>query len=118
MDLRFRGLHARCTAFDILALDGEDLLKLPLKLRKTRLARLLALWPEGIVVSEFGQGEIQPGLFRDACKIGLEGMISKPPGQHLSQRPVAELDQSQKPKFASDDGWQVCRFHWLLAAAY
>jgi len=33
-------------AFDILALDGDDLRKLPLHLRKTNLARLLALADE------------------------------------------------------------------------
>jgi bifunctional non-homologous end joining protein LigD len=38
-------------AFDILTLDGEDLRDLPLHLRKTNLARLLARRPEGIFVS-------------------------------------------------------------------
>jgi bifunctional non-homologous end joining protein LigD len=44
-------------AFDILALDGDDLRDLPLSLRKTNLARLLARCPEGIFVAPFGQGE-------------------------------------------------------------
>ena len=35
-------------AFDILALDGDDLRKLPLYLRKTNLARLLARRADGI----------------------------------------------------------------------
>src|SRR6476661_5060128 len=80
----FNGLHSRrhddemmLYAFDILALDGEDLRKLPLHLRKTNLARLLARRPEGIFVSDFEQGEIGPDLFRAACKLGLEGMVSK-----------------------------------------
>jgi bifunctional non-homologous end joining protein LigD len=64
-------------AFDILALDGEDLRNLPLDLRKNNLARLLARRPEGIFVSEFEQGEIGPDLFRQACKFGLEGLVSK-----------------------------------------
>src|SRR5580700_11108140 len=34
-------------AFDIMALDGDDLRDLPLSLRKTSLARLLARSPEG-----------------------------------------------------------------------
>ena len=41
------------------------------------LARLLARRPEGIFVSEFEQGEIGPDLFRQACKFGLEGLVSK-----------------------------------------
>jgi bifunctional non-homologous end joining protein LigD len=60
-----------------LALNGEDLRKLPLSLRKTNLARLLARRPEGIFVSDFEQGEIGPDLFRAACKMGLEGLVSK-----------------------------------------
>jgi bifunctional non-homologous end joining protein LigD len=62
---------------DILALEGDDLRKLPLHLRKTNLARLLARRPEGIFVSEFERGEIGPDLFRKACEFGLEGMVSK-----------------------------------------
>jgi bifunctional non-homologous end joining protein LigD len=80
----FNGLHSRrhndevqLYAFDILALDGEDLRKLPLHLRKTNLARLLARRPEGIFVSDFEQGEIGPDLFRKACEFGLEGLVSK-----------------------------------------
>ncbi len=64
-------------AFDILALDGDDLRKLPLHLRKTNLSRLLARRPEGIFVSDSEQGEIGPDLFRHACLMGLEGMVSK-----------------------------------------
>ncbi len=57
--------------------NGDDLRNLPLHLRKTNLARLLARRPEGIFVSEFEQGEIGPDLFRQACKFGLEGLVSK-----------------------------------------
>src|SRR5215831_13868198 len=49
-------------AFDILALDGEDLRSLPLSMRKTNLARLLARQPAGIFVAPFEQGEIGPDL--------------------------------------------------------
>jgi bifunctional non-homologous end joining protein LigD len=80
----FNALHTRrhdnevqLYAFDILALEGDDLRKLPLSLRKTNLARLLARRPEGIFVNDFEQGEIGPALFRAACKMGLEGMVSK-----------------------------------------
>ena len=80
----FNGLHSRrhdgevqLYAFDMLALEGDDLRKLPLHLRKNNLARLLARRPEGIFVSEFEQGEIGPDLFRKACEFGLEGLVSK-----------------------------------------
>jgi bifunctional non-homologous end joining protein LigD len=64
-------------AFDILALDGEDLRDMPLSMRKANLARLLARRPDGIFIAPFEQGEIGPDLFRAACNIGLEGIVSK-----------------------------------------
>src|SRR6478672_11926355 len=64
-------------AFDILALDGDDLRKLPLHLRKTNLARLLARRADGIHLAPFEQGEIGPDLFRAACDMMLEGLVSK-----------------------------------------
>ena len=80
----FNALHSRqheeevqLYAFDILTLDGEDLRPLPLSLRKTNLARLLARRPDGIFVAPFEQGEIGPDLFRAAYNMGLEGLVSK-----------------------------------------
>jgi ATP-dependent DNA ligase len=80
----FDALHSRkhdhevqLYCFDILALDGDDLRGLPLSMRKTNLARLLARRPDGIFVAPFEQGEIGPDLFRKACEFGLEGLVSK-----------------------------------------
>ena len=64
-------------AFDVLAMDGDDLRDLPLSMRKANLQRLLARRPDGIFLSDFEQGEIGPDLFREACRMGLEGMVSK-----------------------------------------
>jgi ATP-dependent DNA ligase len=64
-------------AFDVLALDGDDLRQLPLSMRKTNLARLLARRPDGIFVAPFESGEIGPDLFKAACRMGLEGLVSK-----------------------------------------
>jgi ATP-dependent DNA ligase len=64
-------------AFDVLAMDGDDLRDLPLSMRKANLQRLLARRPDGIFLSDFEQGEIGPDLFRAACRMGLEGMVSK-----------------------------------------
>jgi ATP-dependent DNA ligase len=63
-------------AFDCLALDGEDLRALPLSTRKTNLARLLARRPD-IFAAPYELGEIGPDLFRAACRMGLEGLVSK-----------------------------------------
>jgi bifunctional non-homologous end joining protein LigD len=87
----FEALHSRqhddevqLYAFDILALDGEDLRTLPLSMRKTNLAmrktnlaRLLSRRPDGIFVAPYETGEIGPDLFRAACNMGLEGVVSK-----------------------------------------
>jgi ATP-dependent DNA ligase len=80
----FNGLHSRkhdaeveFYGFDILVSDGDDLRRLPLSMRKTNLARLLARRVDGIFLSDFEQGEIGPDLFRHACLLGLEGMVSK-----------------------------------------
>ena len=64
-------------AFDVLALDGDDLRDLPLSMRKANLDRLLGDRPDGIFVNRFEQGAIGPDLFRAACDMGLEGLVSK-----------------------------------------
>ena len=64
-------------AFDILALNGDDLRPLPLSMRKAHLERLLERRPDGIFISPFEQGEIGPDLFRAACNMGLDGLVSK-----------------------------------------
>jgi bifunctional non-homologous end joining protein LigD len=64
-------------AFDVLALNGDDLRPLSLSMRKAHLSRLLARRPDGILISSFEQGEIGLDLFRKACEFGLEGLVSK-----------------------------------------
>ena len=54
-------------AFDILALDSDDLRNLPLHLRKNNLARLLARRADGIHLAPFEEGEMEPDLFTAAC---------------------------------------------------
>jgi ATP-dependent DNA ligase len=64
-------------AFDVLAMDGDDLRPMPLSMRKASLAKLLHWRPDGIFTGSFEQGEIGPDLFRHACLMGLEGLVSK-----------------------------------------
>src|SRR5687767_13205448 len=67
---------ARLIAYDLLALNGEDLRKMPLHERRKRLEDLLsgndALWFSSSV--EGGKGA---ALFRRACAMGLEGIVPK-----------------------------------------
>ena len=74
----FYALHSRrhndevqLYAFDCLALDGDDLRKLPLSMRKTNLAHLLARRPDGIFVAPTEQGEIGPTCFAPPAGWGL-----------------------------------------------
>jgi bifunctional non-homologous end joining protein LigD len=79
----FDALHRRGTvgeamlyAFDLLELDGQDLRALPLGERKRRLARLMGERRLGIVLSEHTD-EDGATIFQHACKMGLEGIVSK-----------------------------------------
>jgi bifunctional non-homologous end joining protein LigD len=85
-------------AFDLLAMDGDDLRHLPLSMRRANPARLLARRPDGIFISDFEQGEIGPELFRKACEFGLEGLVSKHSDRPYRGRSAEALDQSQEPE--------------------
>jgi bifunctional non-homologous end joining protein LigD len=63
-------------AFDLIELDGEDFRLLPLGKRKARLARLLARLAPGIELNEYTDAD-GAAVFRQACKMGLEGIVSK-----------------------------------------
>jgi ATP-dependent DNA ligase len=56
--------------------DGEDLRPRPLSDRKAKLARLLARAPAGIVYNEHTDLD-GATVFLHACKLGLEGIVSK-----------------------------------------
>jgi bifunctional non-homologous end joining protein LigD len=84
-------------AFDILALDGDDLRKLPLHLRKTNLAQLLARRADGIHLAPFEQGEIGPDLFRAACDRCWKAW-SRNAGQSLSRWPFRDWIKVKNPK--------------------
>jgi bifunctional non-homologous end joining protein LigD len=68
--------EAMLYAFDVLELDGEDLRALPLGDRKKRLARLLGGGRLGIVLGDHTDAD-GATVFRQACVMGLEGIVSK-----------------------------------------
>jgi bifunctional non-homologous end joining protein LigD len=70
------GCDAVLIAFDLIKLDGEDLRRSPIEHRKRKLAKLARGPHPGIVLNEFfeGDGDI---LFKHACKLGCEGIVSK-----------------------------------------
>jgi bifunctional non-homologous end joining protein LigD len=70
------GGGAVLVAFDLVELDGEDLRRSSIEYRKRKLAKLVRRSELGIVLNEHyeGHGEI---IFKHACKLGCEGIVSK-----------------------------------------
>jgi bifunctional non-homologous end joining protein LigD len=63
-------------AFDLLHLDGEDLSRRPLEERKAALEKLLG---KGVGIVRYAPHVVGGGeaVFREACRLGLEGIVSK-----------------------------------------
>ena len=87
-------------AFDLIELDGEDLRRTPIETRKSTLRSLLRGKPAGIA---FNAHFIADGVivYRQACALGCEGIVSKRLGSSLSLRPRRLLAEGQKPGCAS-----------------
>jgi bifunctional non-homologous end joining protein LigD len=63
-------------AFDLIELNGNDLRPDPLQCRKAALEMILAKAGSGIRFNEHIEGDGET-VFRHACKLGLEGIVSK-----------------------------------------
>ena len=79
----FERLHDRTNdhiaiacAFDLLMLNGEDLRRKPFAERKAALRKLLRRSRDGIQYVEHTEGDGEE-MFQAACKLGLEGIVSK-----------------------------------------
>jgi len=63
-------------AFDLIELNGDDLRRDPLEVRKAALRGMLAKAGLGLRFNEHIEGD-GPTVFAHACKMGLEGIVSK-----------------------------------------
>jgi len=63
-------------AFDLLEFNGKDLRRQPLESRKSVLIKLLGSAPSGLVFNHHYQTDGER-VFRAACKLGCEGIVSK-----------------------------------------
>ena len=70
------GESAVLSAFDLLELDGKDLRRKPIEERKRLLAKLLKGSHSSIVLNEYYE-EDGAIVFREACRLGCEGIVSK-----------------------------------------
>jgi hypothetical protein len=64
-------------AFDLIALDGEDMRPHPWETRRATLAGLLRKAGRGIRLSEHLDGTDGETVFQHACRMGLEGIVAK-----------------------------------------
>jgi bifunctional non-homologous end joining protein LigD len=63
-------------AFDLIELNGDDLRGDPLEARKATLAKVLVNAESGIWFNDHIEDDGST-VFRHACKLGLEGIVSK-----------------------------------------
>jgi bifunctional non-homologous end joining protein LigD len=68
-------------AFDLIELDGYDLRQQPLEHRKDKLADLLDGASDGIAFNSHFAGD-GAAIFKQACALGCEGIVSKRLGSH------------------------------------
>ena len=104
---RFEALHARTDdasafayVFDLLSHDGEDVRALPLEGRKAWLRGLLSgkrRSGQGILLSEHLTGD-GPAIYAQACKLGLEGIISKRLGSKYRSGRCSSWIKVKNPK--------------------
>ena len=64
-------------AFDLIELNGDDLRREPLAVRKATLASLLTRASQGLRFNEHMDEKDGPLVLAQACKLGLEGIVSK-----------------------------------------
>jgi bifunctional non-homologous end joining protein LigD len=87
-------------AFDVIELNGEDLRRTPIERRKAVLAILLSRAGARV---QFNEHIEQDGalVFEHACKLGLEGIVSKRKGSPYSSGRSPHWLKSKNPESAA-----------------
>ena len=70
-------LSAFLYAFDLLELDGTDLRREPIEVRKATLASILRTTLQGLRLNEHLEHDCGVTVFQHACALGCEGIVSK-----------------------------------------
>jgi bifunctional non-homologous end joining protein LigD len=83
-------------AFDLIELNGDDLRRDPLEVRKATLASLLAKAASGLRLNEHIEAD-GPTVFAHACKMGLEGIVSKRKGSSYRTGRSSDWLKSKNP---------------------
>jgi bifunctional non-homologous end joining protein LigD len=89
---------AMLVAFDLLQIDDEDIRRESIETRRARLASILASPPDGVQFSQAidGDGDV---IFRNACVMGLEGIVSKRLGSSYRSGRCAHWLKIKNPAF-------------------
>ncbi len=89
--------NAVLVGFDLLHIDGHDVRKSPLEERRELLANRIAR-RDGVQFSEAVEGSGER-IFRHACALGLEGIVSKRLGKSYSHGRCAHWIKTKNPAF-------------------
>src|SRR4029078_11335224 len=73
-------------AFDLLELNGTDLRREPIEVGKATRASILRKARQGVRLNEHLEHDCGLTVFRHACKMGLEGIVSKRLGSRYRSR--------------------------------
>src|SRR3954449_9378861 len=85
-------------AFDLLELDGTDLRREPLEVRKATLASILRKSRYGVRLNEHLEHDCGLTVFQHACKMGLEGIVSKRLGSRYRSGRTSDCLKFKNPE--------------------
>ena len=85
-------------AFDLLELDGADMRREPIEVRKATLASILRKSQHGVRLNEHLEHPEGDVVFRHACKMGLEGIVSKRLGSRYRSGRSPDWLKSKNPQ--------------------
>ena len=85
-------------AFDLVELNGDDLRRDPIERRKAHLVRLLAPTRPGLRLNDWLDEVDGATIFEHACKLGLEGIVSKRKGSRYRSGRSEDWLKSKNPK--------------------
>src|SRR6476659_1774854 len=85
-------------AFDLLELNGTDLRKEPIEVRKATLASILRKSRPGVRLNEHLEHPDGLTVFQHACKMGLEGIVSKRLGSVYRSGRTSDWLKSKNPE--------------------
>ena len=88
-------------AFDLIELNGDDLRREPFEVRKATLASVLSRAASGLKLNEHIEAD-GPTVFAHACRMGLEGIVSKRKNSTYRSGPSRDWLKSKNPAASSE----------------